>query len=211
MTDGEKVGLLERAVAFAAEAHSGTFRKATRIPYIVHPMEAAAIVATLTDDEEVLAAAVLHDVIEDTGHSAAEIAERFGERVARLVLAESENKRTEQSATSTWKVRKQETLDFLNGTLRGAPCEDLDGALRGFFRPATREEKMIALGDKLSNMREIYRDYLAIGDEVWERFNQKDKAEHEWYYRGVLEALRGEFGESLAWKEYERLVEGVWG
>ena len=101
MTDGEKVGLLERAVAFAAKAHSGTFRKATRIPYIVHPMEAAAIVATLTDDEEVLAAAVLHDVIEDTGHSAEEIAGKFGERVARLVLAESENKRTERSATAT--------------------------------------------------------------------------------------------------------------
>ena len=70
---------------------------------------------------------------------------------------------------------------------------------------------MIALGDKLSNMRGIYRDYLALGDRVWERFNQKDKAEHEWYYRGILEALEGEFGESLAWKEYRELVEGVWG
>lgn len=192
MEDDGKVGLLEHAVAFAAAAHSGAYRKATRIPYIVHPMEVAAIVATLTDDEEVLAAAVLHDVIEDTGHSAAEIAEKFGERVARLVLAESENKRTEQSASATWKVRKQETLDFLKDK-------------------ATREEKMIALGDKLSNMREIYRDYLAIGDEVWERFNQKDSAEHEWYYRGILDALEGEFGENLAWKEYRELVEGVWG
>ena len=192
MRKEQKIGLLERAVAFAAEAHMGAFRKATRIPYIVHPMEAAAIVATLTDDEEILAAAVLHDVVEDTGHSAEEIREKFGERVARLVLAESENKRTEQSATATWKVRKQETLDFLNG-------------------PAMREEKMIALGDKLSNMRQIYRDYSTIEDEVWERFNQKDKAEHEWYYRGILEALRDEFGESLAWKEYRELVEGVWG
>ena len=51
-----------RAVAFAACAHDGQCRKGGTLPYIVHPMEAAAIAATMTDDGEVLSAAVLHDV-----------------------------------------------------------------------------------------------------------------------------------------------------
>lgn len=58
--------ILDRAILFATEAHRGAFRKGTRIPYILHPLEAAAIAATITVDHEVLAAAVLHDVIEDT-------------------------------------------------------------------------------------------------------------------------------------------------
>ncbi|NLP17410.1 MAG: phosphohydrolase, partial [Clostridiales bacterium] len=47
--------------------------------------------------------------------------------------------------------------------------------------------KMIALGDKLSNVRAIYRDYQALGDKLWDRFNQKDKSEHFYLvYRGLL-------------------------
>jgi hypothetical protein len=46
---------------------------------------------------------------------------------------------------------------------------------------------MIALGDKLSNVRAIYRDYQALGDKLWDRFNQKDKSEHFYLvYRGLL-------------------------
>ena len=52
--------LLADAVAFAARAHASQCRKGTKLPYIVHPMEAAAICASFTDDVEVLAAAVLH-------------------------------------------------------------------------------------------------------------------------------------------------------
>ena len=59
--------LVTQAMIFAAEKHDGAVRKASNIPYIVHPMEAAAIAATLTDDQEVLAATVLHDVMEDCG------------------------------------------------------------------------------------------------------------------------------------------------
>lgn len=56
--------VFEKAIKFAVEAHGGDFRKGTRTPYIVHPMEAAAIVATMTDDEKVLTAAMLHDTVE---------------------------------------------------------------------------------------------------------------------------------------------------
>ena len=56
--------MIEEAAAFAAQAHHGTFRKGTQIPYITHPMEAALIVSGFTDDPEMIAAALLHDVVE---------------------------------------------------------------------------------------------------------------------------------------------------
>lgn len=85
--------LLSEAIIFAANAHEGQFRKGTQIPYILHPMETAAIVGTMTTDDETLAGAVLHDVVEDTDATADEIEELFGRHVAALVASESENKR----------------------------------------------------------------------------------------------------------------------
>ena len=58
--------MIDRAAKFAEQAHKGAHRKGTRIPYIVHPLETALIASMLTNDEEILAAALLHDTIEDT-------------------------------------------------------------------------------------------------------------------------------------------------
>ena len=69
---------------------------------------------------------------------------------------------------------------------------------------------MITLGDKLSNIRAIYRDYTTLGDKLWGRFNQKDKKEHAWYYKGVAEEL-GELSDTFAYKEYVELVGNVFG
>jgi len=64
------MNLLEKAVTFATEKHSGTYRKGSDIPYIIHPMEALAIAAGMTSDIKVLAATVLHDVVvEDCGQA----------------------------------------------------------------------------------------------------------------------------------------------
>lgn len=178
--------LLNNAIIFATGAHEGQFRKGTQIPYILHPLEAAAIVGTMTTDDEIIAAAVLHDVVEDTDTTVEQIKERFGERVAALVASESEDKRENLSAESTWKIRKQETIDHL--------------------KIASIEVKMITLGDKLSNIRAIHRDYIAIGDELWQRFNQKDKNEHYWYYKSISECLADLDGYQ-AYKEYYELVE----
>ena len=66
MLSDSRLPLYEKAVVFAAIAHQGAHRKGSRIPYLSHPIEAAAIVSELTDDGELIAAAVLHDVVEDT-------------------------------------------------------------------------------------------------------------------------------------------------
>ena len=178
--------VLDRAIIFATNAHAGQFRKGTKIPYILHPMEAAAIVGSMTTDEEVIAGAILHDVVEDTETTVEDVIRVFGERIGSLVASESENKREDLPAESTWKIRKRETLDHLSA--------------------ATIEVKMITLGDKLSNIRAIYRDYQMIGDALWQRFNQKYKAEHYWYYSGIAKCVVG-LSDYQAYKEYCELVD----
>ena len=95
--------MVREAAAFAAEAHKGAVRKGSNIPYMTHPAETAVIVSMMSDDEEVIAAALLHDVIEDAGITEEVIREKFGSRVAELVVAESEDK------SKSWIERKGAT------------------------------------------------------------------------------------------------------
>lgn len=89
--------MIDKAIAFATKAHEGQVRKGTSRPYIVHPLEVGEIISSMTEDEEVIAAAILHDTIEDCEGVTEEILQReFGERVAFLVAQESEDK------TKTW-------------------------------------------------------------------------------------------------------------
>ena len=82
--------LLDRAIIFAVHAHHNTERRGKGFPYIVHPMEAVEIVASITPDQELLAAAALHDTIEDTDVTVEDIRREFGDRIADLVHAESD-------------------------------------------------------------------------------------------------------------------------
>ena len=182
----ETISLMDRAIIFATRAHSGTYRKGTMIPYIVHPIEAAAIVSTITADPDMIAAAVLHDVVEDTDATVEEIRFFFNDRIATLVEAESEDKRKDLPPQETWMIRKMETLEFLKSK-------------------ADRDAKILALADKLSNMRAIHRDQNTVGDRLWERFNEKRKEKHGWMYRQVAEAL-SELSDTFAWQEYDELV-----
>ncbi|HAL73943.1 MAG TPA: phosphohydrolase [Clostridiales bacterium] len=183
--------ILEKAISFAVEAHQGLPRKGTHMPYILHPLESAAIVGSLTDDLEVIAATVLHDVLEDTSVTEKLLRSEFGDRIADWVCAESENKRKGQPEAETWQLRKQETINHLQ-------------------REHRLEVKMITLGDKLSNIRAIYWDYQRIGDQLWDRFNQKDITKIGWYYRSVADAIR-ELHDTPAWRELDELIGKVFG
>ena len=178
--------MFQEAVEFATKAHEGQVRKGTRKPYIVHPIEVAEIVRTMTSDEEVLCAAVLHDTIEDcTGVTEDILRSRFGERVAALVAGESEDK------SKTWEERKSTTIRHL--------------------KTESRELQMIALADKLSNMRDIDRDYPVLGENLWMQFRMHSKHAIGWYYKGVMEALDGAFHDVPAYQEYCRLVKKHFG
>ena len=178
---------VEQAVAFALEAHEGVCRDSTAIPYILHPLEAAAIASGLTQDEDVIAAAVLHDVLEDTPHTGDEIRERFGDRVLRLVCADTENKRPDRPSEETWKIRKQETLDRL------AAVDD--------------DEMIVIFSDKLANLRAIWNDYLTIWEELWKRFSAPDPREQLWYYSGIYFACTKLEWSPLYWEYGRKLRE----
>ena len=183
--------LLSEAIAFAVKAHDGMRHKKSDAPYILHPMEAAVIVGTMTDDQHLIAAAALHDVAEDAGITLDEIGEKFGDRVRALVASETEDKRADLPPAETWRIRKEESLAVLGNT------DDI-GVL------------MVWLGDKLANMRSIYRDFKVEGVEMWQRFNQKDVTQQAWYYRSIVK-LTERLSDTSAWLEYKTLTELVFG
>lgn len=183
--------LFEKALAFAVEKHSGAKRKVDSAPYILHPIEVALIVSSMTYDQEVLAAAVLHDTVEDTDTTIAQIEALFGARTAALVASETEDKRPNLPRAESWRIRKEESLEVLRNA-------------------ADIGVKYIWLGDKLSNLRGIRRAYLKQGDEFFNCFNQKDPAQHAWYYRSIRELLV-ELCEFEAWKEFSALIDEVFG
>jgi GTP pyrophosphokinase len=81
---GADTALIERAYAFAEAAHAGCLRKSGE-PYIVHPLATGTILARMGLDTESIAAALLHDVPEDTDRTLEEVERAFGETIARLV------------------------------------------------------------------------------------------------------------------------------
>ena len=183
--------LVSEAIAFAVKAHDGMRRKKSEAPYILHPMEAAVIVGTMSDDQNLIAAAALHDVVEDAGVTIDEIEEKFGSRVRELVGSETEDKREDLPPSDTWRIRKEESLAVLENT------DDI-GVL------------MVWLGDKLANMRSIYRDFKVEGDAMWQRFNQTDVNEQAWYYSSIVK-LTARLSDTVAWLEYKTLTELVFG
>jgi len=175
--------MINKAIIFATKAHEGQFRKGTNTPYILHPLEAGIIVSQIKNDEDLICAAILHDVVEDTDITVGMVKEEFNERIADLVVSESEDK------SKSWKERKGHTLE----TLKKEKNEDIG---------------IVALGDKLSNIRAINRDFQEIGDKLWDRFNVKDKNEHKWYYSGLVDSLRY-LSEYNAYQEFKSLVKKV--
>lgn len=187
MNNPLETSLFDKAVQFATEAHRGTERRGKGYPYIIHPMEAAAIVATMTNDQEMLAAAVLHDTVEDTDVTIEQIRELFGDRVAELVQHET----APLDDSLTWREKKTAQLKQL--------------------AEAPRDSKIVALGDKFSNMSGIALDYRQMGDEVWKRFHAPNgKSDVEWYYRSLADAM-SELSETLVYQEYVKLLKEVFG
>ena len=180
--------LLDRAIIFAVKAHSGTERRGKGFPYVVHPMEAMEIVASITPDQELLAAAALHDVVEDTDVTVEQLRDIFGKRIADLVASESDAFEEGVSEEDSWHQRKQAAIDRL--------------------ARASRDAKIVALGDKLSNMRAIARDYAAKGDALWSIFHAQDSADHEWHYRGLADSL-SDLSDTAAYREFISLINQV--
>ena len=186
---GKAYSQIEKAICFAAEAHRGVYRKNSTTPYIAHPIEVMMLTARMTDNNEAIAAAALHDVIEDTPYTFEDLKERFGETTAKLVLDESENKREGESREKTWRIRKEENLKR--------------------EEKASLDAKKIMLADKLSNLRATARKVQSQGKkQVWKNFNNQNTKDQEWYYRSVAAVLK-ELQDYPQYQEYQSLLEEV--
>lgn len=149
------------AINAAAYAHRNHTRKGTDIPYVSHVFGVMHLASTVTDDEDVLIAALFHDILEDVPeeYSESQMREDFGDRVVELVLGV-----TKDESITDWQERSDAYLEHLSAADEGSV--------------------IISVADKLHNLLSILADHSKIGDELWGRFNSgKDK--QQWWYRAV--------------------------
>ena len=163
---------IEEATICAVIMHQGRVRRLKGVPFILHPMEVAQILSTMTDDEEIIAAGILHDIMEDTDGMTEEIERRFGERVASLVSFRLNNLHSGKEPSLTWKQRREEALLQLKNS------QDIG-------------VKMLWLADMLSNIRALAGAYSELGEDVWKQLDPDDPALYCWYFRSVAEQLDG--------------------
>lgn len=182
--------VLWKAYDYAAQMHDGQNRKGTDIPYFTHLITTMNYAMELTEDTDVLAAAVLHDTLEDTYATLLELQIRFGSKVAFYVASETENKRIGMPATETWEMRKKENIDHLQN--------------------ASREVKIIVLSDKTANAESMAREWAFEGEVMWQKFNQTDKRKQGWYYRSCEQAMK-EFSDTKVMKCFRAYLSILFG
>ena len=155
---------IQRAVLFAAKKHATQVRKGTIIPYIVHPLGVMEMLIRAGASENAIVAGILHDTLEDTKTTYAELVKNFGERVADIVRACSEADKSQ-----SWMERKKHTIAALR------KCQDAD-------------VQAVIFADKTHNLQAIHRDWLD-SDTVWMRFNT-DPGSQMWYYGEICKIAR---------------------
>jgi (p)ppGpp synthase/HD superfamily hydrolase len=156
------------AFAFAHERHASRrhFRKGTTIPYVAHLIGVTSLVLEHGGDETEGIAALLHDVVEDTPTTLAEVTERFGVDVGAIVDICTDSHGDGEKPP--WRPRKERYI------LRVAS--------------APLAARRVISADKLHNAQAIVRDHETLGDALWGRFNAGSQ-DIAWYYRTVLQAL----------------------
>jgi len=160
-----------RAFNFAAKKHAGQTRKASTTPYIAHLMGVASLVLEFGGDEDLVIAALLHDVVEDCGGAPMlkEVRRRFGSRVAKIVDGCTDS---DTDPKPPWRQRKETYIQHL--------------------KRADAETRVVSAADKLHNVRSILTDYREVGESLWARF-KGGREGTLWYYRALLdEFLRSE-------------------
>ena len=202
-TAGYDFDRISKAIAFAADAHKAEFRKASTVPYIVHPLDVLSILLKNGADEDLAIAGVLHDVLEDTPRSRDEIRQNFGDKVRSLVEDASEEEKLTKGVPNeekkkTWKLRKQQKIDKV--------------------RESSRVLRLLICADKLANIRDMMTDYRISGDELWNKFNAS-KDQESWYYHEMASAListnnrdpSASIADTIMYRELDNCIRQVFG
>jgi guanosine-3',5'-bis(diphosphate) 3'-pyrophosphohydrolase len=177
--------LKDKAKEFATKAHAGQKRKNSDDDYITHPIRVANRIEKEGFSEELVCAAYLHDVVEDTIYEIEDIEKHFGQQVASLVAAHTEDK------SKSWKERKQHTIDTI--------------------KHATKEVKYLIVADKLDNLIGLEKDLRVQGVAVWDNFNAGVQ-EQKWYNQLIVQNMyEGLQDDEIPdyFYEYEQLVNRI--
>ena len=195
--------VLEAAVRLAARGHYHQFRKGVedpeggpgaavlpdRVPYITHLMGTMCILARLGVCDEVLAAAVVHDYLEDVPDPGGreKIRAALGEEVLALVLEVTEDKRRGRDQTDTWELRKQEQLDHV----ARMPVDAV----------------LIKAADVLHNVQSLTLDLEAAddADAILQNFNAGPERQL-WYFESMAAAVKDRLGDHTLARNLEAAI-----
>jgi uncharacterized protein (TIGR02172 family) len=185
--------MLEEAIIYATILHQGKVRKLADKPFILHSIEVAQILSMMTDDQEVITAGILHDIVDDTDGSLSEIERRFGKRVAQLVASGTEGEREDEvkKGSAAWRQRKEQMLRVLRES------EDI-GVRQLWF------------ADRLANIRGLAGAYSERGDAMWSDLDDIDPEMARWYYKSVAEIVELQLNRTGVFKEYVRHINSIW-
>lgn len=156
---------LMRGIATASRAHDGHYRKGSGVPYISHPMSVMLIAASVTNDEDVLLAALFHDILEDVpeNYSRAEMEDEFGPRVVEIVEGV-----TKDSSLPSWQERADAYLEQLSH--------------------GSEESLIVAAADKFHNLSQTLEDLDRDGHALWDRF-RSTPSQQLWWYTSVRNVI----------------------
>ena len=170
--NGHDLSLVERAMESAAVAHENQRRKEGGFPYIAHPLAIALHLACCGHDEQCVAAALVHDVIEDTDWDEARLAQALGDEAERCMALV--RFATEMPKDVPWRARKEAVVAKL--------------------ADAARDERALVIADKGHNLRSLLRALRKRGGEAWTTLRH-GRPEQSWFAHALADAVRSEPGE----------------
>lgn len=173
--------IIEKAAEIMSVAHSNQLRKTDKSPYIIHPRKVALILQEHNFSDNAIAAALVHDVLEDTDFSEDKLKEELGEEVHTIVKALTEDMSLE------WEERKEK---FVTAVENGS-----------------EDTKAVAIADKIHNLEDLLVGHSKMGSKIWKKFNRgKDKK--LWFEKKLLKMFKNTWQHPLI-SEYENLIKQI--
>ncbi len=171
--------LTEKALRLAVAAHKEQVRKSDGSPYVVHPIMVGNLLKEQGFSEEVIAAAIVHDVLEDTAVTRDELANALGEEVTQIVEGVSEDTSLE------WEARKE--------------------AYAHAVAAASESIKAVSVADKIHNAESMIDDYALKGKDIWKPFS-RGKEKKIWFEELLYTELKKTWDHPLL-NRYEKAIE----
>ncbi|MBT3356529.1 bifunctional (p)ppGpp synthetase/guanosine-3',5'-bis(diphosphate) 3'-pyrophosphohydrolase [bacterium] len=183
---------IQKAIDKSAKLHNKQMRRSGQLPYIVHPYSVGAILSNYTDDEDIIIAGFMHDVLEDVeGYNVSNLREDFGNKVTNIVLYITEDKKPSDSqatARKTWKHRKTKYIHVLKNT-------------------TNQNILLVACADKVHNLQAFLEVYEEEGEDMWKNFNAPEPRSTStmWFHDELLKVFKKNLKSNIV-DEYEELV-----